>query len=127
MSSPIIQVDRDVYLKRKPGKGWCVFTERFFSKDMLIMSCPVAVIGKLKKDDPFNDYPMYWDGKVDVIAFGAINLLNHAAGNAAKTKTCYLKPNRRLKIMSCYAAKDLRAGTELTIDYDCSLWFKVKK
>jgi SET domain-containing protein len=82
----------------------------------------VARIGfkDLKRESGFNDYPMYWDKKSDCIAFGPINLLNHSSSPTAR-----LVRDRRECRIDMFAKTDLKKGEELTINYDCKLWFDV--
>jgi hypothetical protein len=103
-------------------KGFCIVAAQNIKKDELIVINAVSPIGfnDVKKESFFNNYPMYWTKKQDAISFGAINLLNHSNNSNVRIKRDY-----RNKLMRAYALNDIKKGTELTIDYECKLWFKV--
>jgi hypothetical protein len=104
-----------------PIKGFCVKVNTNIYEDTKLCVNAVSLIefNALKKKSKFNDYPMWWDKKTDCIAFGVINLLNHN-----NSPTVYLKRDRRNRLITMYANKDLKIGDECTINYACKLWFK---
>ena len=101
-------------------KGFCVVAYRDICQNELICINPVGLIGfkDLTEKSEFNHYPMWWNDKTDCIAFGAINLLNHS-----KESNVYLKRDYKKRLISMYALKFIKHGTELVIDYNCELWF----
>ena len=107
---------------KHPRKGFCVVAEKNISKDKLLCTSVVSEIGfkDLKKKSSFNDYPMYWNKKTDCIAFGPINLLNHSNNSNA-----YLVRDYKSNLIKMYAKRTVKKGEEMTINYDCKLWFKV--
>jgi hypothetical protein len=111
----------NVVIIRHPLKGFCVLANTFFKKGGVIGETPVVSIefDALNKKSTFNDYPMAWDDKNDVIALGFVNLLNHAE----KSNVKLIRYKSKMK-MRAIAKRDIETGEELTIHYKCPLWFK---
>lgn len=104
-------------------KGFCVIADSDIERNRFICTCPVGFMGlkDLSDKSEFNHYPMWWNDETDCIAFGVINLLNHN-----KESTVFLERDFDNRLIHMYAAKDIKKGEELVIDYDCELWFEVK-
>jgi len=119
-------IDRNLYKEGKiilrwdTIKGYCVMAGQNLDPDEFIAVNPISFIGfeDLIDESQFKKYPMYWNKKVDCISFGIINLLNHS-----KKSNVRLKRDYKFKLIRAYAIKSILSGTELTIDYDCPLWF----
>lgn len=122
MKTKILYRKNNVALAQHPVKGFCVLANRDFKRNQYITTSPVSLleIGDIKEASKFNDYPMYWNGKVDCIAFGEINLLNHS-----DNPSIYLKRDYKKKLIKAYALRPIKTGEELTINYVCKLWFDV--
>jgi hypothetical protein len=112
----LISVYRDV------RKGFCVCVNDNVSKGTLLCINVVGTIGPLDLNvkSKFNSYPMWWNKKTDVIAFGPINLLNHSG-----KPNVLLTRDRKNMLIKMYAGRNLKSGEELVVDYDCDLWFEV--
>ena len=108
---------------RDPKKGNCVVASVAIGVGKLIAKCPVTLVrrGDIKQGCELDNYPMWWTNRVDCLAFGVINLLNHSDNPNVR-----LVRNYRKRSISCIAKRDIHPGEELAIDYDCKLWFKVQ-
>ena len=102
-------------------KGFCVFSSVSLKIGEHITTCAISPIGfkDVRENSKFNDYPMYWTKKEDCVAFGVINLLNHSD----RSNIC-LKRDYKRKLINAYAIENISPNVELTINYDCNLWFK---
>src|SRR3989344_6646478 len=111
----------NIIVYRHDIKGLCVFAGRDIKAKEHIVTCPVALMDfdDIKKSSNLDMYPMYWSKKKDCICFGVINLLNHS-----QTPSVYLKRDYKKKLIKCYAKRDLSTGEELTISFQCPIWFK---
>jgi hypothetical protein len=106
------------------AKGNCVVARRDIPRGKKIVVNPVVPLRfeDTRPSSKIDEYPMWWTRKLDCLAIGAINLLNHSS-----------KPNVRLtrdyrrRLITCFARRKIRAGEELFINYACPLWFTVKE
>lgn len=116
----ILYRENKIAIVRHHVKDLCVVAAVPIKKDEEIGICPVSLmkIGDIKKTSKLDMYPMYWTKSMDCIAFGFINLLSHS-----ESSNVYLKRDRKNKLIYAYALKDIEKGHELTIHYECELWF----
>ena len=113
-----------VEVRIAPGKGRGVFARETIPANRLVVVNVVGLIEvkALCPESVFNDYPMEWTRVHDAIAFGVINLLNHA-----ETPNCKIIRYKRKRIMECWTRRRIQQGEELTIDYGHPLWFTPKE
>lgn len=113
-----------ITVARHKVKGLCLFAGVGLKTGELIVTCPITLIDfkDVKEGTPLDAYPMWWNSKKDCIAFGVINLLNHA-----EITNVVLRRDRKKRLIRAYAKCNIEAGTELTIHYLCKLWFKLFK
>ena len=109
----------DVFLCRV--KGNCVVAREAIKRGQLVSECPVSVVESkdIRKNCAFDQYPIWWRGRKDCIAFGLINLINHSS--APNVRLC--RDYKRMTIR-CYAKRNILRGEELAYDYACKLWFR---
>lgn len=71
------------------------------------------------------DYCFLWEEKGEdteyAIGLGYIGLYNHSKNPNAEFDCDYTS-----KEMTMTAARDIKAGEEITFDYDCEIWFETK-
>ncbi len=108
------------------GKGRGVIVcEPVMAGEMLEVSpvIPLAQPVSLENTALF-DYPFRWrDGAhAEALALGLVSLVNHAADANADIACDF-----EARTMRLYAIRPLAAGEEVTIDYDCPLWFEARE
>ena len=116
----ILYKEGKIAIYKSAEKGFCVLAGKNLKKGELITTCPVSLMipGDILKTSLLDVYPMAWSKKNDCIAFGTINLLNHA-----KITNTTLKRDKKHNLIMAYAKTDVKKGEELTISYACKLWF----
>lgn len=116
----ILYKENKIAIVKHNIKGFCVVAAFPIAKDEEIGVCPVSLmkIGDIKKTSELDMYPMYWTKRRDCIAFGFINLLSHSDHSNVR-----LKRDRKNKLIYAWAIEDIKKGHELTIHYECKLWF----
>lgn len=114
-------------IRTDPKKGRSIFATAPVATGALIESAPIILIPAV--DCPavdrtiFHDYYFHWDGDPDregrgALALGLLSLCNHSR-----------RPNARVRRNFAWVTLDLIAltqiapGEEITIDYNCPLWF----
>jgi hypothetical protein len=116
-----------VALRRLPGKGRGVIVTTDVGADQLLLTDPCHLLSandcrKLEGMSLHGHYFAHPRNKGEgCLVFGPISLINHSA-----IPNCHLKWIDLLEIgwiVKLYTRQALPAGEELTIDYDCPLWF----
>ena len=73
-------------------------------------------------DTVLHDYYFVWDDKDGesraAVALGLVSLCNHSRRPNAR-----VRPNRARETLDLLALTPIAAGREITIDYNCPLWF----
>jgi SET domain-containing protein len=72
-------------------------------------------------------YYFHWDGDADgdgrgALALGYVGLCNHSAQPRARVVRNYADTT-----LDLVALEDIAVGEEITIDYNCPLWFDVSE
>jgi hypothetical protein len=115
----------EIRIDRAKGRG--IFARIAIAPDTLIEAAPIILIPA--RDCPtvdrtiFHDYYFHWDGDPDgegsgALALGLLSLCNHSR-----------RPNARVRrnftwiTLDLIALAPIAAGDEVTIDYNCPLWF----
>lgn len=104
-------------------KGWAVYALVDFAKGEVVEQAPVVPL-TLAGLAPgvVDEYRMAWTDDEDCLALGNVNLINHSTGSP--NATIVDDVDARMKIV--VALRDIRAGEEIRIKYNCSLWFGEK-
>jgi len=101
-------------------KGKCVHTTKDYHTDEQIEVNHVLPFNHLDKEwGDLDTHRMAWTKSQDCIALGHINLLNHS-----NKPNAYIKRDFKNKRMTLCAKTDINSGDELTINYECDLWFE---
>jgi SET domain-containing protein len=115
-----------VEIRNDPSKGRGIFARRPIPAGTLIESAPVILVSPeqcaLLDRTILHDYYFHWDndpeGGMGAMALGLVSLCNHSR-----------RPNTRVRRNLVQTTLDLialaliAAGDEVTIDYNCALWF----
>ena len=110
--------------KETSAKGRGVYALRDIPKDAMIEKAPVIVVAHedVPEGSPPDGYLLDWEpdveGEEHCMPLGYIMLYNHSS-----------RPNIRLEndheemTITSFAIRDIKAGEELTWDYNCEIWF----
>ncbi|HZH26962.1 MAG TPA: SET domain-containing protein-lysine N-methyltransferase [Azospirillaceae bacterium] len=121
-----------------PGKGRGLVAVDDIPAGTLISTAPVLLLDPGDRarasHTRVRDYYFWWeDAPADAqegegpgaegawsaaVALGPISVCNHARPANARFEI-----RRAERCIDLYAAIDIRAGSEITIDYDCEIWF----
>ncbi|HEX3537788.1 MAG TPA: SET domain-containing protein [Stellaceae bacterium] len=110
-----------------PTKGRGIFARVPIAAGALIEAAPIIVIPAT--DCPtvdrtiLHDYYFHWDGDPDgegsgALALGVLSLCNHSRQPNARVRR-----NFPWNTLDLIALVPIAAGDEITIDYNCPLWF----
>lgn len=105
------------------GRG--VFALENIPKGMMIETAPVIVVAASdvpEEGGAPDGYLLDWEpeteGEEHCMPLGYIMLYNHS-----RNPTLYLENDHSEMTITSYAARDIKAGEELTWDYSCEIWF----
>lgn len=102
------------------GKGWGVIATRDIPVGTLVSSAPMTPpfpTGSLD-GTPLQDQPYEYDETHECLVWGLNQLVNHDAKPNCRCNRDFENHHHQL-----FAARDIEAGEELTIDYAFPLWF----
>ncbi len=107
-------------------KGRGVFARAAIGAGALIEAAPVVIVPveqrKLLDSTILHDYYFVWDEEGcesrAAVALGLVSLCNHARRPSAQVRR-----NRTRETLDLLALTPIAAGSEITIDYNCPLWF----
>lgn len=119
------------------GKGYAVIALRDIPAGTVLENTPVIVVDQqqLFRPDgtrsPLLDYAFWWGDLTDdprpleyaIVKGGFLALANHDPDGGNST----IEQNRPAMTITWSALEDIRAGEEITFDYDCDLWFDPKR
>jgi SET domain-containing protein len=114
-----------------PGKGRGIVANEAIQAGELIERSPVLPIGYPEAEcRGLNDYAFAWGedvegfeaGKDCAVGLGYLSIYNHS-DHSNVSLTRHYEDNE----MSIRALRDIKAGEELTINYDIPLWFEEVK
>ncbi|MGD9615195.1 MAG: SET domain-containing protein-lysine N-methyltransferase [Alphaproteobacteria bacterium] len=116
-------------IRHDPLKGRGVFARAMIGAGALIEVAPVIIVPaaqrKLLDTTTLHDYYFLWDdtgGESRVaIALGLVSLCNHSRRPSARVRR-----NRIGETLDLLALTPIAAECEITIDYNCPLWFAVQ-
>jgi SET domain-containing protein len=113
------------------AKGRGVFARATIEAGSLIEAAPVIVVpaGQCPTLDRtiLHDYYFHWDGDPDgegsgAVALGLVTLCNHSRRPRARVRR-----NLAQTTLDLVAVVRIAAGEEITIDYNCALWFDAQE
>ena len=117
-----------VEIRSDPIKGRGVFACEPLAAGTLIEAAPVIIVpaGQCPLLDRtiLHDYYFHWDGNPDgegrgAVALGLVALCNHSRRPNARARR-----NLAQDTLDLVALSPIAAGDEVTIDYNCPLWFQ---
>jgi SET domain-containing protein len=114
-------------IREDPAKGRGIFARERIDAGALIEAAPVIVVppGECALLDRtiLHDYYFHWDGDPDgegsgCVALGLVTVCNHSRHPRARVRR-----NLAQRTLDLIAVQPIAAGDEVTIDYNCPLWF----
>jgi len=111
-------------IRNEPGKGRGVYAREPIPAGALIETAPVVIAPPeqcaLLDRTILHDYYFAWDddGRAGAVALGLVSLCNHANRPNARVRR-----NQSAQMLDLVAVVPIAAGEEITIDYNCPLWF----
>lgn len=118
-------------IRSDPVKGRGVFARAPIAAGSLIEAAPVIVVpaGQCPALDRtiLHDYYFHWDGDPDGDGRGAVALGLVALCNHARRPNARVRRNLARETLDLVALSPIAAGDEITIDYNCPLWFEARE
>jgi hypothetical protein len=114
-------------IRHDPAKGRGVFASAAIAAGSLIEAAPVIIVPaeqcQLLDRTILHDYYFHWDGDPDgegsgAVALGLVALCNHSRRPRARVRRNFAQAT-----LDLVALVPIAAGGEVTIDYNCPLWF----
>ncbi len=111
---------------RQSGRG--VFAREAIASGTLIEAAPVIVLPvaecRLLDRTIIHNYYFHWDGDPDgdgrgALGLGLVSLCNHSRRPRARVDRNFARLT-----LDLVAIAEIAAGEEVTIDYNCPLWFE---
>jgi len=115
-------------IRSDPAKGRGIFARQPIAPGMLIETAPVIIVPAtqcpLLDRTILHDYYFHWDGDPDgegrgAVALGLVALCNHSRRPNARVRRNFAQDT-----LDLVALVPIAAGDEVTIDYNCPLWFE---
>jgi SET domain-containing protein len=122
---PVSNVSLEI--RDDPAKGRGVFARAAIAAGTLIEAAPVIVVPAaecaLLDRTILHDYYFRWDGELGgeprgAVALGLTSLCNHSRRPRARVRCNHVRNTLDLVALTAIAP-----GDEITIDYNCRLWF----
>ena len=116
-------------IRSDPDKGRGIFARAPIAAGSLIEAAPVIVVPAaqcaLLDQTILHDYYFHWDGDPDgdgrgAVALGLVALCNHST----PAQCARVRRNLAQETLDLLALPPIAAGDEITIDYNCPLWFE---
>ena len=117
-------VNHDIEIRSDPAKGRGIFARTPIAAGTLIDAAPVIIVPAaqcaLLDRTVLHDYYFRWgeDGSA-AVALGLVSLCNHSRRPCAGVRR-----NHAQATLGLVAVAAIAAGDEITIDYNCRLWFQ---
>jgi SET domain-containing protein len=121
-------------IRSDPTRGRGVFAAAPIAAGTLIEAAPVIIASAadcaLLDKTILHDYYFHWDGDPDsgpggdrrgAVALGLVALCNHSRRPRARVRR-----NHARGTLDLVALAPIAAGEEITIDYNCPLWFEAQ-
>ena len=115
-------------IRSDPAKGRGIFAREAIAAGTPIESAPVIIVPAahcpLLDRTILHDYYFHWDGDPDgegrgAVALGLVALCNHSRRPNARVRRNFAQDT-----LDLVALAPIAAGDEVTIDYNCPLWFE---
>jgi uncharacterized protein len=123
-SDPIIEIRSD------PTKGRGIFAVAPIAAGALIEAAPVIIVPAsqcaLLDKTILHDYYFRWDDDGDGAGSGAVALGIASLCNHSRRPRARVRRNRAQLTLDLVALAPIAAGEEVTIDYNCPLWFEAR-
>src|SRR5436853_1954977 len=114
-------------IRNDPAKGRGVFATAPITAGTLIEAAPVIIVPAaqctLLDKTILHDYYFHWDGDPDGDGSGAVALGLVALCNHSRRPNARVRRNLAQETLDLVALTPILAGDEITIDYNCPLWF----
>jgi SET domain-containing protein len=119
-----------IEIRSEPVKGRGIFARAPIAAGAVIEMAPVIVVpaGECPLIDKtiLHDYYFHWDGDPDgegrgAVALGLVALCNHSRRPRARVRRNFVQGT-----LDLVALVSIAAGEEVTIDYNCRLWFEAR-
>jgi len=115
-------------IRNDPIKGRGVFAREPIAAGALIEAAPVIIVPAdqcpLLDRTILHDYYFHWDGDPDGEGRGAVALGLVALCNHSRRPNARVRRNLAQDTLDLVALSPIPAGDEVTIDYNCPLWFQ---
>ena len=122
-------------IRSDPLKGRGVFSRSAIAAGTLLEAAPVVIVPAaecpLLDQTILHDYYFRWEGDPagghggegrGAVALGIVSLCNHSRRPRARVRRNFARATLDLIALTAIAV-----GEEITIDYDCPLWFKARE
>ena len=117
-----------IEIRDDPTKGRGIFARQAIAAGTLIEAAPVIVVPAeqcpLLDRTILHDYYFHWDGNPERNGRGAVPLGLVALCNHSRRPNARVRRNLSQETLDLIAAAPIAAGDEVTIDYNCPLWFE---
>ena len=114
-------------IRSEPAKGRGVFARAPIAAGSLIEAAPIIIVPPaqcaLLDQTILHDYYFHWDGDPDGDGSGAVALGLVALCNHSRRPNARVRRNLAQETLDLLALSPIAAGDEVTIDYNCPLWF----
>ena len=115
-------------IRNDPIKGRGIFAREPIAAGGLIEAAPVIIVPAdqcpLLDRTILHDYYFHWDGDPDGEGRGAVALGLVALCNHSRRPNARVRRNLAQDTLDMVALSPIAAGDEVTIDYNCPLWFQ---
>jgi SET domain-containing protein len=117
-------------IRNDPLKGRGIFACAPIAAGTVIEGAPVIIVPAsecpLLDQTILHDYYFHWDGDPDgegsgAVALGLVALCNHSRRPRARVRRNFAQTT-----LDLVALVSIAAGEEVTIDYNCPLWFEAQ-
>jgi SET domain-containing protein len=113
-----------ICVREVEGKGRGVFAGKRFAKDETIEQALVIILPnpqwEFLEQTALRNHYWYWNEDAMAFCLGYGALYNHSADPNARIVRKFEQ-----NIMEFVALRKIEADEEITVDYDCPLWFEV--
>lgn len=115
-------------IRSDPVKGRGIFAREPIAAGALIEAAPVIIVPdkqcSLLDQTILHDYYFHWDGDPDGDGRGAVALGFVALCNHSRRPNARVRRNLSRETLDLLALAPIAADEEVTIDYNCPLWFQ---
>ena len=115
-------------IRSDPAKGRGIFAREPLAAGTLIEAAPVIIVPTeqcaLLDRTILHDYYFHWDGDPEGEGRGAVALGLVALCNHSRRPNARVRRNPARETLDLMALAPIAEGDEVTIDYNCPLWFQ---